>query len=127
MAAAFAAGGMAAVILSKDPAKRKSGVRLPPVRHGSGGADAHRGEHRLYARQSGCPALLKDFYAQHPATATSATQIGRAFPWFGWPGRNGPRISQIVLDNMTAIANQQESSDGRREGDDGQIKAQLPQ
>ena len=71
-------------------------------------------------------ALLQGFYAAHPAFATSAGQIGRAHPWFGWPGHNGPRISQVVLDGMSSIANGLATSDAAAGSMSGQIKALLP-
>lgn len=69
--------------------------------------------------------LLKAFYEEHPQFATSAGQMARAFPWFGWPGQNGARISRIVLDNMAAIANKRASSDEAEAAITKEIKAQL--
>jgi multiple sugar transport system substrate-binding protein len=121
-----AAGGMAAVILTSDPVKRRAAFEY--LLYGTGPeAQALIVENTGYmpVNQGALP-MLRGFYDQHPAFATSAGQIERAYPWFGWPGRNGPRISQIVLDGMSAIANRQESSDAAADAMTTQIKAELP-
>ena len=106
-----AAGGMAAVILTDDPAKRKAAFDY--VLFGTNAeSQAYIVEQTGYMPvNSGSLDVLKSFYAAHPAFETSAGQIDRAFPWFAWPGQNGVRISQIVLDDMTAIGTGQMTSD----------------
>lgn len=124
--AGVAAGGMAAVILATDPAKRKAAFDY--ILYGTGPeAQALIVQKTGYmpVNQGALP-LLKAFYAEHPQFGTSAKQISRAFPWFGWPGRNGPRISQIVLDNMAAIANGQQTAAEATTAMTKDIKAQLP-
>ena len=121
-----AAGGMAAVILSKDPAKRHAALEY--LLYGTGPesqALVVQNTGYMPVNQLALP-LLQGFYAEHPAFATSAGQIGRAHPWFGWPGRNGPQISQVVLDAMSAIANGLVNSDTAASTMSGQIKALLP-
>ena len=121
-----AAGGMAAVILTDDPAKRAAAFDY--ILYGTGPeAQAMIVQNTGYmpVNQGALP-LLDGFYAEHPQFATSAGQMDRAYPWFGWPGQNGARISQIVLDNMAAIANEQESSDEAAAAMTQQIEAQLP-
>lgn len=121
-----AAGGMAVVILATDPVKRKAAFDY--ILYGTGPeAQALIVQKTGYMPvNQGSLALLKPFYAEHPQFATSARQIGRAFPWFGWPGHNGPRISQIVLDNMAAIANGQETAAEAATAMTQDIKVQLP-
>ena len=121
-----AAGGMAAVILSKDPEKRKAAFDY--VLYGTGAkAQALIVENTGYMPvNTGAMAELKEFYAAHPQFATSAAQTARAYPWFGWPGQNGPRISQIVLDHMAAIANDQETAVEASAKMTEEIRAQMP-
>lgn len=95
------------MILPKDPEKRRASFEY--LLFGTSAASqALIVENTGYMPvNSGSLALLKDFYAEHPQFATSAAQIDRAFPWFGWPSENGARISRLVLDTMAAIANGQ--------------------
>ncbi len=64
---------------------------------------------------------LGGFYEENPAWKTSATQMDRAYPWFAWPGRNGVRISQTVVDTLAAIANDQIDSAAAAEKLSGDI------
>lgn len=121
-----AAGGMAAVILTDDPEKRKAAFDY--VLFGTSAPNqALVVQNTGYMPvNSGSVALLADFYAEHPQFETSTEQLARAYPWFGWPGQNGARISQIVLDTMSAVAN------GQISGEEGaallgrEIAGQLP-
>jgi len=121
-----AAGGMAAVILTDDPAKRMAAFDY--LLYGTGPeAQAMIVENTGYMPvNSGAITMLGDFYQQHPQFKTSTQQTDRAYPWFGWPGQNGARISQIVLDHMAAIANDQETAAEASAGLTEDIKAQLP-
>lgn len=121
-----AAGGMAAVVLAKDPEKRKAAFDY--VLYGTSAASqAYIVENTGYMPvNSGSVALLRDFYAAHPAFETSVKQLDRAYPWFGWPGRNGARISQIVLDTMSAIANGQVGGAEAAALAASEIRGQLP-
>jgi multiple sugar transport system substrate-binding protein len=121
-----AAGGMAAVILTDDPVKRAAAFDF--LLYGTGPeAQAMIVENTGYMPvNSGAIKVLGDFYKQHPQFETSAKQTDRAYPWFGWPGQNGARISQIVLDHMAAIANDQETAAEASAGLTADIKAQLP-
>lgn len=100
-----ASGGMAAVILADDPAKREAAFEY--LLHGTG-AEAQamvvRNTGYMPVNQ-GSLEVLDGFYEENPSFRTSATQADRAFPWFAWPGRNGVRISRVVLDEMTTLAN----------------------
>ncbi len=100
-----ASGGMAAAILTDDPEKREAAFEY--LLFGTGAeAQAMVVENTGYMPvNQGSLEVLEGFYAENPNFRTSATQAGRAFPWFAWPGRNGVRISQVVLDEMTALAN----------------------
>ena len=106
-----ASGGMAAVILTDDSQKRAAAFNY--ILSGTGPkAQAMIVEQTGYMPTNAkALEVLAPFYAENPAFETSAKQTGRALPWFAWPGRNGVRISQIVLDEMTAIGNGQRSSD----------------
>ena len=120
-----AAGGMAAVILTKDPVKRAAAWRY--LLYGPGPeAQALIVRNTGYMPvNTGAIETLAGFYREHPQFETSVGQINRAYPWFGWPGRNGARISQIVLDGMAAIANRQIKADAAAAQMTMDIAAQL--
>ncbi|WP_299793918.1 ABC transporter substrate-binding protein [uncultured Marivita sp.] len=121
-----AAGGMAAVILTDDPEKRQAAWDY--LLYGTGAeAQAFVVQNTGYMPvNSGAIDELSAFYEDHPQFKTSAEQTDRAYPWFGWPGQNGARISQIVLDEMASIANDQQSAKDAAAALSEKISAQLP-
>ncbi|MGB3555276.1 MAG: ABC transporter substrate-binding protein [Jannaschia sp.] len=108
-----ASGGMAAVILTDDPARRAAAFEYLLYGTGADG-QTYVVENTGYMPVN-ADAMEADklgaFYDANPAWRTSATQMDRAYPWFAWPGRNGVRISQVVVDKLAAIANDQVDSD----------------
>ncbi len=105
--AGVVSGGMVAVILATDPARRSAAFDF--VRFGtSAEMQAYIVENTGYMPVNlGAVPLLADFYAQAPAWETSVAQIANSTPWFAWPGKDGVRISQLVVDAMTGLANGQ--------------------
>lgn len=104
-----ASGGMAAVILSDDPETRAAAFDY--ILYGTGPeAQTYIVKNTGYMpvnANAEDSAELASFYEENPAFRTSAMQMDRAYPWFAWPGDNGVRISQLVLDTMDAMANDQ--------------------
>ena len=121
-------GGMAGVILTKDPAKRQAAFDY--LRFGtSAESQAYivRNTGYMPTNTGALRAdLLGDFYKKNPAWATSVGQIDRARPWFAWPGKNGSRIGQSINDHMTALANGQTTSQETLDGMVSDIRALLP-
>jgi multiple sugar transport system substrate-binding protein len=118
-------GGMVAVILAKDEAKRKAAFDY--IRFGT------NAENQAYMVQNTgympvnlkAVPLLETFYTEHPAWKTSVSQIANSRPWFAWPGENGVRISQQVVDSMTGLANGQ--ADATVKAMATQVQALMPQ
>ncbi len=106
-----ASGGMAAVILAEDPAVRQAAMDYVLYATGPEGQSTIVRNTGYMPVNTGAGALLADFYAENPAWRTSATQMDRSLPWFAWPGENGIRISQEVVDALGAVANDRQSSD----------------
>lgn len=121
-----AAGGMAAVILTQDPEKRAAAFDY--VLFGTSAASqALVVENTGYMPvNNGSSALLAEFYAAHPQFESSTRQLSRAYPWFGWPGQNGARISRVVLDTMSSIANGQITGTEGADVAAREIEALLP-
>ena len=123
-----ASGGMAAVILAEDPEVRRAAFDY--LLYGTG-AD---GQAFIVENTGYMPvnegAMAEDklgaFYADNPAWRTSAEQMDRAYPWFAWPGQNGVRISQTVVDGLAAIANDQMSAEEAADSLSDDIARLLP-
>lgn len=123
-----ASGGMAAVILTDDPQKREAAFEY--LLYGTGA----EGQTTVVKNTGYMPvnegALADDklgaFYEENPAWRTSAQQLDRAYPWFAWPGQNGIRISQLALDTLSAIANDQMSAQEAAQQLTAEIESMLP-
>ncbi|SHE79658.1 multiple sugar transport system substrate-binding protein [Kaistia soli DSM 19436] len=121
-------GGMVAVILTDDPAKRAAAWRFVKF------ATGPEGQTIVVPNTGYMPtntiALSKDylsaFYEQHPNWYTSVLQTPRARPWFAWPGENGVQIAQIIHDEMTGIANGSTAPDAALADMTSEVKALLP-
>ncbi|RVC63443.1 ABC transporter substrate-binding protein [Mesorhizobium sp. M4B.F.Ca.ET.088.02.2.1] len=99
-------GGMVAIILPDDPAKRAAAwdyVKFTTSPEGQSIVVPNTGY-----MPTNTLALDKDhlagFYDKHPNWYTSVLQTPRARPWFSWPGDNGVQIGEVLRDEMTAIA-----------------------
>jgi multiple sugar transport system substrate-binding protein len=121
-----ASGGMAAVILADDPETRAAAFEYVLYATGpEGQATIVRNTGYMPVNQ-GAEAELSQFYAENPAWRTSATQMDRSLPWFSWPGQNGIRISQEVVDTLGAIANDRLDTEGAAARLSDEIGALLP-
>ncbi|KWV49017.1 solute-binding component of ABC transporter [Rhizobium altiplani] len=105
-AATMPTGGMVAVILSKDEAKRAAAWEYVKFATSADGQSIVVPNTGYMPTNTGAldKDHLADFYKQHPNWYTSVQQTPRARPWFSWPGENGVEISQVIRDDMSAIA-----------------------
>ncbi len=126
--ATISSGGMIAVIITKDPAKRKAAMDY--LLFGtSAESQAHIVLNTGYMPSNTGAVrndLLGDFYRDNPAFYTSVTQIPRARAWLGWPGDNAVRIGRVVRDQMTALANAQKDPKQTLADMSRDIRALLP-
>ena len=126
--ATISSGGMIAVILTKDAAKRRAAMDYllfgtnaesqAFIVLNTGYMPSNTGSLR--------PDLLGDFYRENPTFSTSVTQIPRARAWLGWPGENAVRIGRVVRDQMTALANAQKDPKQTLADMSRDVRALLP-
>ncbi len=126
--ATISSAGMVAMIVTKDPVKRKAALDYilfgtsaesqAFVVVNTGYMPSNTGSLR--------PDLLGSFYRQNPTYATSIRQIPRARAWLGWPGQNGTRISRVIRDEMTALANDQKTTAQTLSDMSAEVRALLP-
>lgn len=121
-------GGMAGVILTDDPAKQKAAWKYLLFATGPVGQTVvvnNTGYMPTNELAKG-KEYLGEFYKKNPNWYTSVKQIPRARPTFAWPGENAVEIGRILVDNMTAIAqNQKKPEEALRDMASG-TRALLP-
>ncbi len=103
-------GGNAAVMLTKDPARQDAAWRFMRFAAGPVGQT-------IMVRGTGYvpsntltlhdPRYLADFYRDNPLFRPAEEQIPLMQPWYAFPGTNGVRITQAIVDNLARIVEQQ--------------------
>lgn len=127
--ARISSGGMVAMIVTKDPLKRKAALDFLLF-----GTSAES-QAFIVSNTGYMPSntgviqgkLLADFYRDNPAYFTSVSQIPRSRAWLGWPGENAVRIGREVRDEMTALANGQKDPKTTLADMARKVRALLPQ
>ena len=121
-------GGMVAVILTNDPAKRAAAWDY--IKFATGPAGQSIVVPNTGYMPTNTLALDKDhlagFYEKHPNWYTSVLQTPRARPWFAWPGDNGVEIARVIQDEMTAIALGSKEPEAALSDMASQVRALLP-
>ncbi len=103
-------GGSAGMITARDPAKREAAWKFLKFSTSPEGT-------ALMVKNTGyvpCnqiaiddPRWLGEFYRDNPLFQTATRQVPVSVPWYAFPGGQGVRISQIFLDGIARIMQQQ--------------------
>lgn len=102
-------GGNAVVILSKDPAKLDAAWKFAKFASGPYGASVvvpgtgYVPNNELAAKS---PEYLADFYEKNPLFKAGLNQMNLMIPWYAFPGANGVKVTQTIVDNLSRIVEQ---------------------
>ncbi|MBZ9797824.1 ABC transporter substrate-binding protein [Mesorhizobium sp. ES1-4] len=102
-------GGNAVVILTKDPAKQDAAWKFAKFAAGPYGASVvvpgtgYVPNNELAAKS---PEYLGDFYKKNPLFQAGLSQMPRMIPWYAFPGTNGVKVTQTIVDNLSRIVDQ---------------------
>lgn len=100
------AGGNAAMMFSKDPAKQAAAWEYIKFATGPQGATAMvkgTGYFPANALPANDPALLKPFYEQNPNYLTAIKQLPVLTGWYAFPGENGLKITDVIKDHIQTV------------------------
>ncbi|MBW6398336.1 extracellular solute-binding protein [Roseomonas sp. HJA6] len=99
-------GGSAGVLMARDAAKREAAWKFLRFATGPEGT-------ALMARNTGYvpvnqiaiddPQYLGEFYRENPLYLAATRQLPITIEWYAFPGSNGVRISQAIVDNLARI------------------------
>jgi len=99
-------GGSAGVLMARDEAKREAAWKFLRFATGPEGT-------ALMARNTGYvpvnqiaiddPHYLGAFYRENPLYLAATQQLPITIEWYAFPGSNGVRISQTIVDNIARI------------------------
>ena len=102
-------GGNAGVILTHDPAKQEAAWKFVKFAAGPYGASVvvpgtgYVPNNELAATS---PEYLGDFYKKNPLFKAALSQMPVMIPWYAFPGSNGVRVTQTIVDNLSRIVDQ---------------------
>ena len=102
-------GGNAVVMLTKDPARQEAAWRFMQFAAGPVGqtimvrGTGYVPSNTLTLRDD---RYLGAFYRENPLFRAAVEQIPVMQPWYAFPGSNGVRITQAIVDNLARIVEQ---------------------
>ncbi|TPI29506.1 ABC transporter substrate-binding protein [Mesorhizobium sp. B3-1-9] len=102
-------GGNAVVILTKDTAKQEAAWKFAKFAAGPYGASVvvpgtgYVPNNELAAKS---PDYLGDFYKKNPLFQAGLSQMPLMVPWYAFPGTNGVKVTQTIVDNLSRIVDQ---------------------
>ncbi|MBZ9979261.1 ABC transporter substrate-binding protein [Mesorhizobium sp. BR-1-1-10] len=102
-------GGNAVVILTKDAAKQDAAWKFAKFAAGPYGASVvvpgtgYVPNNELAAKS---PEYLSDFYKKNPLFQAGLSQMPLMVPWYAFPGTNGVKVTQTIVDNLSRIVDQ---------------------
>ncbi|TPI28709.1 ABC transporter substrate-binding protein [Mesorhizobium sp. B3-2-1] len=102
-------GGNAVVILTKDAAKQDAAWKFAKFAAGPYGASVvvpgtgYVPNNELAAKS---PEYLGDFYKKAPLFQAGLSQMPLMVPWYAFPGTNGVKVTQTIVDNLSRIVDQ---------------------
>jgi len=122
-------GGNAVVMLTKDPAKQQAALQFMRFAAGPVGQT-------IMVRGTGyVPSntltlnddrFLGAFYRENPLFRPAMEQIPIMQPWYAFPGSNGVRITQTIVDNLARIVEQRATPEAVLADMTAQVQRLLP-
>ncbi len=122
-------GGAGGMILARDAARREAAWKFLRFSTSAQGTS-------LMVRNTGYvptnqlaiddPRWLGDFYRDNPLFQAATRQAGIMGPWFAFPGANGVRITQTLVDHLARIAEQRASPETVLAEMAGDVRRLLP-
>ena len=99
-------GGNAVVILTHDPVKEAAAWKFAKFAAGPYGASVvvpgtgYVPNNELAAKSA---EYLGDFYKKNPLFQASLAQMPVMIPWYAFPGANGVKVTQTIVDNLSRV------------------------
>jgi multiple sugar transport system substrate-binding protein len=122
-------GGNAVVILTQDHAKVDAAWKFAKFAAGPYGASVvvpgtgYVPNNELAAKS---PQYLGDFYKQNPLFRAGLEQMPLMQPWYAFPGANGVKVTQTIVDNLSRIVEQTATPKEALDDAADEVKRLLP-
>ena len=102
-------GGNAGVILTRDPARQEAAFRFLSFATGPRGQAIMTQGTGYVPSNTIAPAderYLGGFYRENPLYRPAMEQMGIAIPWYAFPGTNGVRVTETMVNQQARIVEQ---------------------
>lgn len=102
-------GGNAVVILTEDQSKLDAAWKFAKFAAGPYGASVvvpgtgYVPNNELAAKSDD---YLGKFYEENPLFKAGLSQMDRMIPWYAFPGSNGVKVTQTIVDNLSRVVEQ---------------------
>lgn len=102
-------GGNAVVILTEDQAKQDAAWKFAKFAAGPYGASVvvpgtgYVPNNELAAKSD---EYLGKFYVENPLFKAGLSQMSLMIPWYAFPGSNGVKVTQTIVDNLSRVVEQ---------------------
>ena len=122
-------GGNAVVILSQDPAKLEAAWKFAKFASGPYGASVvvpgtgYVPNNELAAKS---PEYLGKFYDENPLFKAGLSQMPIMVPWYAFPGTNGVKVTQTIVDNLSRVVEQTATPQEALEDSAKEVQRLLP-
>jgi multiple sugar transport system substrate-binding protein len=122
-------GGNAVVILTRDEVKQDAAWKFAKFAAGPYGASVvvpgtgYVPNNELAATS---PEYLGDFYKENPLFQAGLKQMPRMIPWYAFPGSNGVRVTQTIVDNTARVVEQSATPEEALDDAANEVKRLLP-
>ncbi|KAB1111234.1 ABC transporter substrate-binding protein [Neorhizobium galegae] len=122
-------GGNAVVILARNAEKQQAAWKFAKFAAGPYGASVvvpgtgYVPNNELAAKS---PEYLGNFYKQNPLFVAGLSQMDRMIPWYAFPGTNGVKVTQAIVENLSRIVEQQATPKEALEDAASEVKGLLP-
>lgn len=122
-------GGNAVVILTSDDAKIEAAWKFAKFAAGPYGASVvvpgtgYVPNNELAAKSDD---YLGKFYDENPLFKAGLSQMNLMMPWYAFPGSNGVKVTQTIVDNLSRVVEQKATPEEALADAADEVKKLLP-
>ena len=122
-------GGNAAVMFTTDTKKQKAVFDFVKFASGAYGASVvvpgtgYVPNNDLAPKD---PRFLGNFYKENPLFRAGLNQMNMMIPWYSFPGNNGVKVTQTIVDNLSELVEQKVSPEAALKATAAEVQKLLP-
>jgi multiple sugar transport system substrate-binding protein len=122
-------GGNAAVMFTTDPKKQKAVYDFIRFASGAYGASVVVPGTGYVPNNELAPKdakYLGNFYKENPLFRAGLNQMNMMIPWYSFPGNNGVKVTQTIVDNLAQVVEQKVTPEAALKSAAQEVQRLLP-